>query len=174
MPIQTTVNFKHDPLLQGMVAHARPGEDLTSYADVDIEFGLGLVYDDEENNGRLKVKVPDASGGLFVGVSVFDHTRPVTGEVPDQATLITTQNAKYKAGDPIRRRTKGPIQVWVEQAVTPASPVFLRHTANGPGSVPGQFRADADTANADDVSNFCRFAATTNGPSLVTLELNLP
>lgn len=174
MPIQTTYGFTNDSLLQGMPAATLDTESETAYSAAAIAFGLGLVFDDAQDGDRKKVKLPAAADDTFVGIAVFDHTRPLTGEVDALTVLATTQTARYAIGDAIRLLRKGRIVVRVEQAVNPESPVFLRHTANGAGTAPGQFRVNIDTANAIDVSAYCSFATTTTGAGLAYLDVNLP
>lgn len=175
MPIQTTYGFSNDALLPGMVTVMTHEEPVTGYAAAAIAFGLGLVYDNETStDGRQKVKVPSGSVDVtFVGVAGFDHTRPLTGEVVSATTLTTTQDAQYAIGAPIKVIKKGRVKVYVEGAVNPETPVFLRHTVNGVGTALGYFRGDADTARAIDVSAFARFAGVTTGAGTVDLDLDV-
>jgi hypothetical protein len=174
MPIQTTYGFTNDALLRGMTASMLSVEAETAYASAAIEFGLGLVFDDAQDGDRKRVKVPAAAGETFVGIAAFDHTRPVSGEIDGLTVLESTQTVQYRAGDAIKLIRRGRIVVQVEEAVTPESAVFLRHTANGAGTAPGYFRTDIDTDGAIDVSAFCKFATTTAGAGLAYLDINLP
>lgn len=174
MPIQTSYTYYPSGLLQGMLADLETKDSVTGYAAAAISFGLGLVYDGAQSGDRTKVKVPTAAGQLFVGVSVFDHTRPLTGEVDTVNTVTSTQDAKYAIGDPIRILKRGRIWVYSEQAVSPSDTVFLRHTANGAGTAAGQFRKDIDTANAISLTGLARFASSTTAAGLVIVEVNIP
>ena len=45
MPIQTNYYFDHSVALKGQVAGSGVQEEVSAYADLAIEFGLGVVYD---------------------------------------------------------------------------------------------------------------------------------
>ena len=174
MAIQTTYGFTHDPLLVGMAAGPSPCQKGTGYADAAIAFGLGLVYDGEVTQGRRKVKVPDAAFTVadFVGIAEHSHKQQ-RGDEAGLDVLTSTQTAEYAIGDDITIAEKRRIVVTVEGAVNPGAAVFLRHTANG-GNTPGNFRTDADTARAVDISTVARWRTTTAGAGQAELEINLP
>jgi len=93
------------------------------------------------------------------------------------ATQAMEQNlsgeAFYSATQTVSVLTRGRIYVYVEQDVTVRDSVFLRHTANGAGLVPGQFRKDADSNNAVEISG-ARFITDAAAGSVAVLEINLP
>lgn len=68
---------------------------------------------------------------------------------------------------------KGRMWVKVEEAVTPASNVYVRHTASG-ANVPGGFRASADTDKAFQVTSGARYLTSASAGGLAVLELNMP
>lgn len=72
---------------------------------------------------------------------------------------------------------KGTIWVRPEDAVTPASGVFVRITANaGTGTALGAFRGADDGGNSEDIGGFCRWVTSSVGGAkgaLAKLEINL-
>lgn len=172
MGIQTTYSFTHDALVQGMIDSMVPSECLTGYSDAAIGFGLGLVYDGEVTDGRSKLALPSATGFTFAGISVFTHKQNTGGD-SGLGDLTTDEVARYAIGDDITYGKKGRFVVWSESAVEPGDAVFLRHTANGAGTAPGQFRVDADTDGADQIAR-AQWVTKITAAGLVVLEINLP
>lgn len=125
-----------------------------------VLFGRGIVTTATEGLSAL----PSATGFTLDGVSVAKNV----------ATPNATGIAQYDANTPITTLRKGRIWVLAEQAVNPSLPVYLRHTANAGTTAPGRFRADADTARADLVSNARWITTTTVADDLALLEINLP
>jgi hypothetical protein len=70
--------------------------------------------------------------------------------------------------------TKGRIYVVVEEAVTPASAVFVRFAAGVGGTQLGAFRASADTATASAAPAGWRYRSSAAIGGIAELELNLP
>jgi len=175
MPIQTTYNFQHDALLQGMVKDAQTCDTITGFSDAAIGFGLGVAYDSAMGTyetSRPKLALPSATGFTFMGVTCHTHKQNTGGD-DGLGVLTTTESAQYAIGDDITVLTRGLIVVYSESAVEPGDAVFLRHTANGAGTAPGQFRIDADTANADQITN-AKWATKITAAGLVVLQINLP
>ncbi|BAQ65529.1 hypothetical protein GM3709_2294 [Geminocystis sp. NIES-3709] len=144
----------------------------TAYSDTAIPFGVGVVYGGAVGNeNRPKIALPSATGFLFMGVSCFTHKQ--TGDSNDGfGVLNTTASAQYEIGDDITVKKRGYVWVYSEIAVDMDDPVFLRHTVNS-ALVPGNFRIDADTAKADQLTNV-RWACKTTAAGLAILELNIP
>jgi hypothetical protein len=103
------------------------------------------------------------SNEVFVGVAILEqaHEQDLDG------------NVFYKATDAVSTMTRGRIYVFVEDAVTVASPVYLRFADNGAGKVRGQFRSDDDSGNAFLVEG-ARFTKGAEAGGLAVLEVNLP
>ena len=131
-----------------------------------IPFGRGLAQGLTDSGAVL----PSATGFAFQGISIArakgrprDNTvsPPVTGD------------AEYKEDDAVAVLRKGRIWVVPEDAVTPASDVYVRHTAGIAGETVGRFRTDADSAKADQVSN-ARWITSASADALAVLEINTP
>ena len=124
-----------------------------------IEFGKGLAVTATEGEDAK----PAAAGFTFGGIAV----QTLQG-IPN-----STGEAVYEIGEDITILKKGRIVVYSEQAVNPTLAVFLRHTLNVT-LVPGDFRVDIDTANAQDISAFAQWVSTTTGAGEAILEINAP
>jgi hypothetical protein len=83
-------------------------------------------------------------------------------------TLVTDETIIYKVGDPITVARRSRRVVYAETLVSPAGPVFLRHTANG-ALTPGNFRTNADTDRAEEISN-AKWISATTAAGLAVLE----
>ena len=160
MPIQTAYSYTNDLLLPGMPVDVIDKVDLTAFSTSVIDFGVGVVYDGAATDTTsLKVKAPTASGGTFIGVSVYRHKQPSTSD----------KKAQYEAKEAVSIRTQGRIYVYAEEAVNPTLPVHLRFA----GGTSGSFRASVDGSNTQAVSSAVWVSVTT-GAGLAVLELNRP
>jgi len=122
---------------------------------VTLPFGRVTVKGTGDNDGVL----PSATGGRFFGVALK------TDILEKDFNGVTG----YKPGRPYNRLMKGDVLMITEQAVTPADPVFFRHTLNsspGPNEAVGRLRKDADTARADALTR-AQFMATAGAGELV-------
>lgn len=136
-----------------------------------------------------KVAKTTLAPGRAVRVDAADAFELVT--VPTAATHITgaaaiapvlgvtlcdtTQPANpYVAGDPVPVVRQGTMWVICEDAVSPALPVYIRHTTDASGTVIGGFRASAATGAALAAAGFRWVSTTTAVNQLAKLEINLP
>jgi hypothetical protein len=141
----------------GMADAARANDYITGQSAAAISFGFGLAI---LSTGL--VAVPSSTGFTFVGIARQKH----------KSTPNSTAVAQYDIGEAISIVRKGRIWVESEQAVNPTLSVFLRHTVNS-ALVPGNFRVDADTAKADQITN-AKWVSVTTGAGLAILEVNQP
>jgi len=105
-----------------------------------VPVGRGVVFDSANSSVSITcAKLPSTTGQKFLGVAVIN---PMVQEI--DTTLA------YAEGETIVTATNVPLGVWVTatEAVTPADPVYLQHTTNS-GRLPGTFRKDSDSSNAD-------------------------
>jgi hypothetical protein len=182
MPIQTSVVFDRDVALKGQALEEGPRFDISAYADLAVDFGVGLVYDSANVGGVTKdstyagsspkVKVPTAISSKFMGVA--KRVQKDTLDNPDFLTVVTgTQDVKYQAKEEITVRSRGRIWVYSEEAVSPADPVYLRCVTVST-SYAGNFRksdgAVSSVAKADLISN-ARWVSKTAAAGLAELEL---
>jgi hypothetical protein len=141
--------------LRGMLADAGDNEIITGYSTVAQEFGKGLQV--LTGGGVL---LPAAVTNIFQGITVMNNN----------AVQNATGLAGFAIGQAIPILRKGRIWVQSEQAVNPTLAVFWKCVASGFGD----FRVDADTANAKDISAFAKWISVTAGAGLAILELNYP
>ena len=114
-----------------------------------------------------KIKLPTSGAEVIAGVGVLMYIS--SKSIPD-----TTTGLENAIGDMVNYMEGGDIDVIVEEAVTPASAVYARHTANGAGKLQlGAFRTDSDSGNATLVSG-ARFINSTSAAGVATLRINRP
>lgn len=147
------------PAVKGGLADTAFHDIVSRNAEADINFGVGLAVTAVES----RVAVPAATGFKFAGISV-----QTLKDIPRSTGI-----ALYEADDQFPVLRKGRIWVYSEVAIDPTDPVFLRHTINA-ALLPGDFRNDADTARADDISAFASWVSTTTAAGLAILEINAP
>ncbi len=168
MAIQTSISFFHGKALKGQRVETPVRLDISSYAAAAVEFGVGVVHDGAATEESPKVKVPTATGGKFLGVTLIrqDEQR---GTPDFMGVVESTMTSRYEIGTPITTRSIGRVWVYAEQAVNPSAAVFLRHTTNS-ALIAGDFRVDADTSRADAITN-ARWISQTTAAGLALLEL---
>lgn len=128
-----------------------------------IPNGRFVAFDTGAGTTELAAKLPDATGLKILGVVMLDQARETVATGFAQNELMSVLY-------------EGAILMFVEQAVTPADPVFVRfNAAGGTGSTPaiGQVRKDADTGKADALTN-CQFLSSAAAGGLVWVGVNLP
>ncbi len=117
------------------------------------------------------VELPSATSFVLEGISIARAKgRPRDNTV----TPPVTGDAQYREEEAINVLRKGRIWVKPEQAVTPESDVYIRHTqAVTAAHTVGRFRTDADTAKADQLST-ARWITSASANELAVLEINVP
>jgi len=146
------------PAVKGGLADIALSDKVGRVAAADIGFGVGLM----QTAVAGFAAIPTATGFNFEGISVQTN----------KPTPNDTGIALYEAGEEITVLRKGRIWVYVEEAVAVNDDVFLRHTTNA-ALLAGDFRTDADTARADQITN-ARFITATTAAGLAMVEINLP
>ena len=120
------------PLVPGKWARNNPINYAQSYAAAASGIAFGRAVQIASTDPGL-VQVPSSSGLVFAGVALES--------VDTHNTDYSTET--YLAGAAVGVVTQGSVMVHVEEAVTPASPVRVRITANT-GVVPGSFCTTVD------------------------------
>lgn len=163
---QTSYSVNQPIAFAGLIGDLAPNEvrSYTNDTGAAMTFGVGVVFDAGSPDTEIALPASDADvTDKFVGVLAHSHASQnksvgtVTG-VPDG-----------EVGNVLK---KGNVWVLVEQAVTPADPVYLRHTVNG-GLLPGGWRKDADTAKAE-LAPSCKWLTSAGASGFALLALNLP
>ncbi len=151
---QDAVTLYHDANYIGQIDTAQISNEVTAkLVNSNAAFGLGLVATTNANEAAL----PSVTGGRMIGVSTRKHS--VSSVYNDANGVGYTENGG------IAINNLGYIIAQVELPVVKGTNVFLRHTLNGATTLVGAFRSDADTANADEVTNV-KFAESVTGTGL--------
>ena len=147
--------------LEGQKADSGFDDVLSRIAEGAVPFGkLVVVGTDPDKQGQLPSttgEITTASG--ILGVSIHSHD--------NQFTAVGEGNANE---DAMNLMHKGRVYVKVEEAVTPASPVFARYAAGGDGL--GSFRASDPGTAADQVPG-ARYLSSAGIGELALLEVDL-
>jgi hypothetical protein len=132
--------------------------------DAVIAFGLGLVRGSADDF----LEIPDGTGGTFMGVAVETNT------IEKRAGYSIDANGKM--GWPIdydmSYMRRGIIPVPIDSDCVQGGAVYLIHTASS-GQVPGHFRKDANTDQADLVANAV-FWKTLSAAGVGLIRINQP
>ncbi len=153
-------------LIEGMKADSGFDDIRSGLAEGIVPFGR---FVSEGTDLDRQVQLPSGATDItdkkkVRGVAVSTHA--IESELGGSAV------PSYKDKDAVSYMREGRIAVFVEEAVTPQSAVFVRHTSGGGGSEIGRFRTDADTASAAELAN-ARYVTSTTGAGVAILELNL-
>lgn len=163
---QTSYSTYQSTGFAGMIADTGD-TDILSYineeASANLPFGVAV------QRGTADFGFLALVNGSSVPIGILAHTHQVD---PGQ---IATSPAD--AGVPPRYAggvlKRGRMYVRVEEAVTPASPVFVRHTAGAGGTQKGAFRASADTSTAL-AWTAARYLTSAGVGGIAVVEVNLP
>ncbi|MFZ5440471.1 MAG: structural cement protein Gp24 [Myxococcota bacterium] len=163
---QTSYTTYQSAAFAGMLADN--GEtDILSYvseeASANLPFGVAVAKGTADNGMLAMVN------GSSVIVGVLAHTHQVDPSQLASSPAGAGVPPKY-LGNVLKR---GRIVVQVEEAVTPASAVYVRHTAGAGGTQKGAIRASADTATAV-AWTAARFLSSAGANGYAVLEVNLP
>ncbi|PHJ59589.1 hypothetical protein VF14_08945 [Nostoc linckia z18] len=152
-------------LYEGQVANLESSVIRTAAnADTDIlVFGRALV----KGSGDKDLILPVDANSLFMGIAYATDTI----EKRSGFSINADGDFGYPLDWTISYLVRGVIGVKVVQNVNPASNVFWIHTPQT-GQRKGQFRADADTNRAVQITN-ARFMKSGTAGSVVPLSINL-
>ncbi len=134
-------------------------------ATITIPFGRAVVNRSGAGTTERSAALPTSTGQTFAGVAERIHSNvdPSAASPADDIGAI----AAFQDMTVIK---EGEVIVEVEEAVLESDNVFFRHTA-GAGENLGTFRTDADTADADQITN-ARWVSRTTGAGLAVLAIN--
>ncbi len=138
-------------------------------ASLDLGFGLAAI----EGATFDTITVPEATGGVFKGISRKNLSIPQENATPD-ATLNATGIPVYKPGDPVSLLKRGRIVVDIEGTdPVPGDAVFFRQTiSNAATQALGAFTT-VDDGETDAVPTGVWVEVLPNSGRAV-LEINLP
>jgi hypothetical protein len=121
-----------------------------------VQAGIGVAYKSEG-----KFEFFDEANDALVGIvlNIMDQNR----------RTLTSDDDYAPNGATCSILEEGPVYAAVEQSVTPADPVYIRHTSDGgSNTVLGKFRKDSDSGRARLVkgARFVNSGSATNPPVL--------
>ena len=163
--IQTSYPADSPVAVAGMMADDGTSDVISRGAQVNIGFGVACVQGTADGQCNLPTSSGDISN--FLGVSVYDSSLPPAGWPPGWP-------GAYGLGSTARLCRKGRIYVQVEEAVTPASPVYVRFATEGGFTATGTFRASADSGTAGLIATGARYLTSASATGFALLDLNLP
>ncbi len=148
------------PSVEGGLGDAGHHDIVSRFSSSIVLFGQGLAVVGPDESAQ-----PSATGFVFEGVALKVNL-PLNN---------ATGLAQYDANKAISVLRKGRVWVKSESIITNiiTNGVFLRHTVNG-ALIPGQFRIDADTARADQITTARWLTTTAAINQLALLEFNIP
>lgn len=120
-----------------------------------IPFGCVVA----QGSGQDGVKLPAASGDAPVGICIHDY-----------AANLDATRVGVDIKSPVNVLRVGRCWVVTEDAVTPASKVYYRHTANGGNTQKGSIRGSTATGAVELFG--AQFKGSAAGGGLVELEVN--
>lgn len=146
----------------GMKSASAPDMVITGVSEetsADILFGLFVTQGTNQDG----VKLPAASTDEALGMSVHSHAAHLSFNGASSGVIPKS---------PVDVMRKGRLIVSPEDAVTPASKVYMRHTAHSAFTQKGSVRGSADTGAVQVLG--CRFMGSCGAAGLVELEVELP
>jgi hypothetical protein len=166
---QTAYEIQAARAFAGMLAdNERPNVISRSNEESSVmKFGRGVIFGTDPEN---QVLFPSDAADLFAGVVIHRHQ---TQRRELFATGGTGGETGLQEGEPGDILRAGRVWVEVEEAVAVGDAVYCRHADGAGGTIEGQFRTDADTASAFEVTG-AAWVSETAGAGLAILELNLP
>lgn len=161
---QLTYNIDHNVATRGLLADSAFKHVQSMIGTEEIMVGKGVVKVVGKDD---QVQLPDATDNTLFGVAMF--TQSLEGDLPG-----VDEYPSYPANDVVNVLRRGSIWVYCETAFDPdTDDLYLRHTTNG-ALVPGDFRNDADTANAVQITGNFQVRNTLSAAGLLLVELNKP
>lgn len=168
--MQTSYSRYMDRAFAGMLADSGLNDVLSYFnaeASASLPFGIAVAKHAAADDAA-GLLADGATAAAVIGITVHHH-------VTEQQLLqgVTPEDAGIPPKSPMPVLKRGRINVKVEEAVTPASPVYVRHTA-GVGEQKGAFRASADGGDAVQLTTGFRFLTSAGAGEMAVLEVNLP
>jgi hypothetical protein len=162
---QTTVSVAPDIGVPGQLADFQGMDDGVIFSKTSKEASATIPFGVAVKQGTLDddVLLMTAAANKLAGVVVWANDFAIPSElVAAGLTPGTTFGVLFD----------GPILVTVEDAVTPASGVHIRFSANGGNVQPGAFRGTADATHTIDASAFCRYLTSAGAGGTAVVYVN--
>jgi len=146
-------------------------------ADSGFDDVLSFLAEGNQIIGKLMVRGtdPDRQAAAPSSSALVTNPNSALGVLihsHDRETDVSVSAATVKDKEEMNIMHNGRCYVKVEEAVTPASPVFVRFASGGGGSLLGSFRQDADTATAVQLPG-AKYMSSAAAGEFAVLELDL-
>lgn len=163
---QTTVLATPDIGVPGQIADLNGAADAITFSKTNKEASASMPFGIMVKQGTLDddVLLLTAAANKLAGIVLFDHDFHRDSELT---------SAGLKPGTTFGVGWQGPFLVTVEDAVTPASGVHIRHTTGVGGTQPGAFRGTAEATHTLDASAFARFLSSAGVGGVAELWIDL-
>jgi len=164
---QITVSLTPDIGVPGQIASFQGLDDAITFDKTSKEASASIPFGVTVKQGTLDddVLLMTAAANKLVGVTAFAH---------DFARNSELTSSGLQPGATFAVVFQGPVLVLPEGAVTPASGVHIRFSANGGNTGIGAFTATADATHTIDASAFCRWLTTGSAttPAVVWVDFS--
>lgn len=163
---QTTVALAPDIGVPGQIADFQGLDDAmvmsvtSKEASAAIPFGVMVKQGTLDDDALLMTAAANKLKGVSVHANDFARNSELT-------------SSGIQPGATFGALFEGPILVLPEAAVTPASNVHIRFSANGGNTQPGAFTPTADTGHTIDASAFCRWLTSGSSTTPAVLFVDL-
>ena len=133
-------------------------------ASAEIPFGVMVKRGATDGTALLMTSTAD----VMIGISLLAHGFAEPQEIADTDAGGLKPTTTFGVGH------SKPILVIPEDAVTPASEVHVRYSANGSNTQVGSFRGTADAGHTLDISAFAQWKSSSTGTGTVAaLTVNI-
>lgn len=130
-------------------------------ASAGMPFGIMVKAGTTDDSSKLIAANTDVPDGIVVFSHLFDNPTQVDA---NGNILPLTAFGKARSGRYI---------VISEDAITPASEVHVRATANSGNTQPGAFRGTADGAHTIDITPFAKWRSSCGAGGRAVLEITM-
>lgn len=160
---QTSITTRMAKGFPGMISDASRDTNIRSYvsqeASAEIPFGVFVGQGSDDDGMVLLAATTDKVIGLLTHSNAYAKDIEL-GDVGLKPTVVGGVMSRGRAF------------VYVEEAVTPASPVLIRAIAVNPERA-GATRDTADASDTIDASKWARFIETATGAGFVEIEFDV-
>ena len=169
MFIQTTYPEQFGFGFEGQLADSGSDRFIRIYTNsvADMSFGRAVVQLPADADNECSI--PSAASQGLLGITTFTHAW-------ERDLLSDSGDAGIAQNKPANVLRRGRVIVVVESAVTPASPVYYRHSNAGasPEAI-ARFRGDNDGGSGDveQVTSGARFMTSASAGEKAILEISL-
>lgn len=152
-----------------------PGTAFTYAATANTSVALNVPNAGNIPFGRFVAQSAINPGRCYLPVASTDITsiKSAAGVAVRSDSIENGDDEGYPLNEAVEVLSAGVVWVPVEEAVTPASDVYVRYAARGLNTELGTFRTDSDSSTAAALPS-ARWLTSAGAGELALLEINLP